>query len=324
MAYFAFAVVKDNFAVVAAVTDKQDSITDRHPTGKLNIANLQSKRLAGTIQIYFRAAIQQDCTPSPSETFHHPMLSTAEIEQYRREGYITPSFRLPESMLSRIRNSHEQLVEKHPEFSDYCPALLAYDTDFLEVAKTSEILTMVSQLIGDDIALWNSSFFAKPARTGTKTPWHQDGEYWPIEPLATCTVWIAIDASTPANGCLQVIPGSHRNRTLAQHQRNTAEGLALPLELDASTFDESKAVNITLEPGQISLHDVYLFHGSDANKSEHSRRGMTLRYMPTTSVYRHADAQNSLGSGKLDLSQRTVYLMKGVDRSGQNDFGKKH
>lgn len=252
------------------------------------------------------------------------MLSTTEIEQYHHEGYITPDYRLPESTLSSIRKSHDQLVDRYPEFSDYCPALLAYDTAFLEVAKTNEILSMVSQLIGGDVALWNSSFFAKPAKTGSKTPWHQDGEYWPIKPLATCTVWIAIDASTPANGCLQVIPGSHRAQTLAQHQRNTAEGLALPLELDTSTFDESKAVNITLEPGQISLHDVYLFHGSDANFSENSRRGMTLRYMPTTSVYQHAEAKNSLGTGKLELSQRTIYLMNGVDRSGQNDFGQKH
>jgi len=261
---------------------------------------------------------------SYSRNAHRKMLSTTEIEQYHRAGYITPDFRLPESALASIRSAHDRLIEKHVEFSDYCPALLAYDTAFLDIAKTTEILRMVSQLIGDDVALWNSSFFAKPAKVGTKTPWHQDGEYWPIEPLATCTVWIAIDASTPANGCLQVIPGSHRDRSLAQHQRNTAEGLALPLELDSSTFDESEAVNITLEPGQISLHDVYLFHGSDANSSDHSRRGMTLRYMPTTSVYRHAEAKNSLGAGKLDLSQRTIYLMSGVDRSGQNDFSQKH
>ena len=252
------------------------------------------------------------------------MLSATEIDQYHRDGYITPDYCLPESVLTSIRSSHDRLVEKHPEFGDYCPALLAYDTGFLEAAKTAEILRMVSQLIGDDIALWNSSFFAKPAKTGTKTPWHQDGEYWPIEPLATCTVWIAIDASTPANGCLQVIPGSHRDQRLAQHRKNTAKGLALPLELDNSTFDESKAVPITLEPGQISLHDVYLYHGSEANLSEHSRRGMTLRYMPTTSVYQHANAKNSLGAGKLDLSQRTIYLMSGVDQSGQNGFSQKH
>lgn len=180
---------------------------------------------------------------------------------------------------------------------------------------------MVAQLIGDDIALWNSSFFAKPASVGTKTPWHQDGEYWPIEPLATCTVWIAIDVSIPENGCLRVIPGSHRERRLAQHSQNDAEGLALNLELKPSEFNEKDAADIVLEPSQVSLHDVYLYHGSDANKSDKSRRGMTLRYMPTTSVYQHDQPTAYVKSeGRLALSQRTVYLMRGVDQSGQNDF----
>ena len=58
---------------------------------------------------------------------------------------------------------------------------------FLEFARTPGILDMVEQLIGSDFALWNSSFFAKPARNGRATPWHQDGEYWPIRPIATCT-----------------------------------------------------------------------------------------------------------------------------------------
>jgi ectoine hydroxylase-related dioxygenase (phytanoyl-CoA dioxygenase family) len=96
--------------------------------------------------------------------------------------------------------------------------------------------------------------------------------------------------------------------------------LALNLELDRSEFDESEAVDIVLEPGQVSLHDVYLFHGSEANKSDMPRRGMTLRYMPTTSVYRHDLKMKSRREGVLDMSQRTVYLMHGIDRSGENDF----
>ena len=252
------------------------------------------------------------------------MLSQTEISQYHNNGYVTPDYRLPDSILSDIRKSHDNLVDRHPEFSDYCPALLAFDTSFLDVARHPDLLEMVTQLIGEDIALWNSSFFAKPAKIGTKTPWHQDGEYWPITPLATCTVWIAIDESMPENGCLQVIPGSHLKQQLATHQENRADGLALPLELVPSVFDESEAVDIILKPGQISLHDVYLYHGSEANRSEHPRRGMTLRYMPTTSVYRHDQSQNILGDGRLDLSQRTIYQMRGVDRSGNNDFSQKH
>ena len=248
------------------------------------------------------------------------MLSQQEIEKYHRDGFVTPDFRLPEAVLEDIRNSHARLIGRHPEFSDYCSALLAFDTWYLTIARRPEILDMVEQLIGEDIALWNSSFFAKPARVGSKTPWHQDGEYWPIRPLATCTVWIAIDASTTRNGCLRVIPGSHQSRQLARHQQNNAEGLALNLELERDQFDESEAVNIELEPGQVSLHDVYLYHGSEANHSDSPRRGMTLRYMPTTSVYQHDLTSKFNPEGVLDMSQRTVYLMRGIDRSGKNDF----
>ena len=179
-------------------------------------------------------------------------------------------------------------------------------------------------MIGDDIALWNSSFFAKPARVGNKTPWHQDGEYWPIRPLATCTVWIAIDASTTKNGCLRVIPGSHRSKRLARHHENNAAGLSLNLELDEGEFDQTNARDIVLERGQISLHDVYLFHGSEPNRSEKPRRAMTLRYMPTTSAYCHNESTRFKRDGVLEMSQRTIYLMRGLDRSGQNDFRIRH
>ncbi len=248
------------------------------------------------------------------------MLTATQIEQYHRDGYVTPDFRLDQSVIDDIRDAHDRLIARHPEYSDYCSALLAYDTWFLTVARIPEILDMVAQVIGDDIALWNSSFFAKPARVGTKTPWHQDGEYWPIEPLATCTVWIAIDASTVENGCLRVIPGSHKSKRLAKHTENNAPGLALNLELNGDEFDESQAENIILEPGQLSLHDVYLYHGSEPNHSDNPRRGMTLRYMPTTSVYKHDESTRFKREGRLVMSQRTIYLMRGVDQSGQNDF----
>ncbi len=248
------------------------------------------------------------------------MLTSSEIEQYRRDGYVTPDFRLDDEILEEIRETHARLVQKHPEFCDYCSALLAYDPWFLNVARRPEILDMVEQVLGGDFALWNSSFFAKPARVGSRTPWHQDGEYWPIEPLATCTVWIALDASTTENGCLRVIPGSHRSQQLARHHRSDAQNIALNLELDASEFDESKAVDIILQPGEISLHDVFLYHGSEPNLSPNPRRGMTLRYMPTTSVYRHAAKTSFEREGRLEMCNRTVYLMRGTDRSGSNDF----
>ena len=221
------------------------------------------------------------------------MLSPVEVECYERDGFVVPDFRLPIETIEWIKADHARLIARHPEFSDYCSALLVHDLCFLNHARNRDILDMVAQLIGPDIALWNSSLFTKPARVGTRTPWHQDGEYWPIRPLATCTVWIALDASTRENGSLRFLPGTHRSGTLASHHHNDAEGNALALELDAEHVDESKAVDVELQPGQVSLHDVYLMHGSEPNRSGRPRRGMTLRFMPTTSVYHHDLGKNA-------------------------------
>ncbi|GIT52865.1 MAG: hypothetical protein Ct9H300mP16_00250 [Pseudomonadota bacterium] len=90
---------------------------------------------------------------------------------------------------------------------------------------------MVEQVIGNDFALWNSSLFAKPASDGQATPWHQDGEYWPIRPVATCTVWIAVDDANTSNGCLRVIPGSHKREDLLRHRTNPDPNLTLNQEL---------------------------------------------------------------------------------------------
>jgi len=242
------------------------------------------------------------------------MLSTTQLEHYNTEGFVIPDFRLDKDTLGTIKGHHERLISRLPEFRDYCPSVLAYDLAFLNYARIPEILDMVEQVLGSHFALWNSSFFAKPAVNGRATPWHQDGEYWPIRPLATCSVWIALDDATPENGCLRFLPGTHRSKELAEHHYNDASGLSLPLELDSKHVDENEAVDVVLKAGQISLHDVYLMHGSEANDSDKPRRGMTLRFMPTSSVYR----RDLPTSGPKDM--RTVYLMRGKDQSGKNDF----
>ncbi len=243
---------------------------------------------------------------------------------YERDGYILPDFRMPEETLEAIRQAHARLVARFPRFADYCPTLLHYDLGFLDFARNPRILDMVEQIIGPDIILWNMSFFAKPARKGRKTPWHQDGEYWSIRPLATCTVWIAVDDSTVENGCLRVIPGSHRTKRLHPHTSNASPDLTLSEELNASEFDESAAVDLVLEAGQVSLHDVYLFHESEPNLSDKPRRGMTMRFMPATSLYdRKVEAATHARFGKDGPKDHTIFLMRGEDRHGGNDFSLK-
>ena len=97
--------------------------------------------------------------------------------------------------------------------------------------------------------------------------------------------------------------------------------MTLNQELQPDEYDETQAVDLELAPGQVSLHDVFLLHGSEANTSDKSRRGMTLRFMPTSSVFDRnlaTDLYHRLGI--TDHSVRTLYPMRGRDQSGQNDF----
>lgn len=250
------------------------------------------------------------------------MLYQEQIEHYHENGYVIPDFQMPEATLDRIKERHAALVERRPDFRNYCPALLDQDEAFVEVCNNAAILDMVEQLIGQDIALWNSSFFAKPALNGQRTPWHQDGKFWPIRPLATCTAWLAVDDATIENGCLRIIRGSHKDRAIKAHNAlgDDAE-VTLFEELDPSTYEEADAVDLVLKAGQISLHDVFLLHGSEANASPNPRRGLTMRFMPTTSLFdREIAAADARERNIVDHSMRPVYLMRGADRHGGNQL----
>ncbi len=249
------------------------------------------------------------------------MLGTTDIAAYHEKGYVVPDYRLSKETLARIRFDHDRLLEKHPEFRDNCSALLHHDLGFLNYARDPAILDMVEQLIGPDICLWNMSFFAKPALNGKKTPYHQDGEYWPIKPLATCTVWIAVDEATQENGCLRYIPGSHKANRLMAHEVNDDPNYTLNRELVKAEYDESEAEDLILPAGGMAFHDVYIAHGSEENRSPHPRRGMTLRLMPTSSVYdRDLAASRHAERGGFNMSHHSIFLLRGKDISGRNDF----
>ncbi len=261
-------------------------------------------------------------------------LASAEVERYRREGWLVPSWRLPETRVSRMVGALEALLTANPGVrpEKLVSAHIEGDEhgngegvrgvrDFLDLARDPEIVELVAGVIGDDVVLWGCHVFCKPAAEGFETPWHQDGHYWPMRPLANCTVWVALEPSTKANGCLRVIPGSQRGQRLWEHLHEERSDLTLNQRLADDAFDERDAVDIELEAGQMSLHDVYMIHGAAANRSGQRRTGVALRYMPSTSVFerdlRPAGGKTGVA---VNFAERPIWLVRGVDRSGRNDF----
>ena len=257
-------------------------------------------------------------------------LSAAEKEQYQREGWVKPQFRLPPARIATMREALDDLIRRNPGVrpEKLVSAHIEGDNgegvrgnaDFLALARDAELVDLVSSVIGEDVILWGCHVFCKPPVDGYETPWHQDGHYWPIRPLANCTVWVALEDSKRDNGCLRVIPGSHHGEVLHAHLHEDRTDLTLNQRMADGTFDEASAVDVELEAGEMSLHDVYMIHGARPNTSTRRRTGVALRYMPATSLFdrklRPVDGQTGV---PVNFAQRPLWLLKGVDRSG-NDF----
>ena len=262
-------------------------------------------------------------------------LTTAERERYAREGWVVPAWRLPAARVATMRAALDRLIADNPgirperlvsaHLEDENTEGVRGQRAFLDLASDPELVELVADAIGPDVILWGCQVFCKPGGDGLETPWHQDGHYWPIRPLATCTAWIALDPSTRANGCLRVIPGSHRARRLLKHLREDRSDVVLTSRVDDPEFDETKAVDIELEPGQMSLHDVYMIHGAAPNRAPQRRAGVAIRYMPGSSVFDRAlMPTNALSGYTVDFARRPLWLLRGEDRTGRNDFAIGH
>ena len=258
-------------------------------------------------------------------------LSRDEIERFRDAGIVIPRYRLPSARIDGLRATLDRLIAANPTVRPERLVSVHIEgrnsegvrgsRDFLALAREPAILDLVEQLIGPDIILWGCQIFCKPGGDGMEVPWHQDGHYWPIRPLATCTVWVALDRSTVENGCLRVIPGSHRGQRLYDHLREDRDDVVLNQAVKPGEFDPSAALDVELEPGQMSMHDVYLIHGSNPNRSPKRRAGVAIRYMPATSLFDRGLMARSAASGyTVDFTSRPIWLLRGVDRTGRNDF----
>ncbi len=206
-----------------------------------------------------------------------------EVATYRRDGLVIPGYRLPEGQLQRLREALDRLIADNPQVrpEQLISAHVARgggervkgNEAFLEFAHDAAILDLVESIIGGDIVLWGCQVFCKPPGDGMEVPWHQDGRYWPIRPLATCTVWVALDRSTRENGCMRFIPGSHSGR-IYRHRKDERPDLALDLVLEDGEADRAAARDVELAAGQMSMHDVFLVHGSEPNRSPRRRAGV--------------------------------------------------
>lgn len=212
------------------------------------------------------------------------MTTTIEIDtdqreavgRFHRDGYLGPyTLRTPDEM-ARIREyvEREVLLVQGPNEKNPLQCRHLDDRAVYDLISDADVLGRLRPLIGDDIVVWATYFFNKEPG-GAEIPWHQDANYWPIEPPLNVSIWMAIDEVTAENSCVQLVPGSHRSVVPHVPAR---DGMAFRQEADPDHVDAEAAVDMELAPGQYFIFNERLLHHSHANRSDRRRLGLSARY----------------------------------------------
>ena len=232
-------------------------------------------------------------------------LDSTQVEHYRRHGYVFPVPALAAAEAAGIR----AIIENFEQCSGLAAGHVIRNKGHLKLTGLYElifhqrVLDAVESVLGPDILCWGSSLFVKEANDPGFVAWHQDAYYWGLEPDDVVSAWIALYPSTVENGAMRVIPGSQRLPPLS-HRKSAAESanMLFTHEELAGDVDESKAVDITLAQGDMSLHHVKILHGSPPNRSPGRRMGYAIRY-----VAPHVKQRGDMNSAT---------LVRGADRYG--------
>jgi ectoine hydroxylase-related dioxygenase (phytanoyl-CoA dioxygenase family) len=207
------------------------------------------------------------------------VLSQTAVKQFVEQGYYVNNGALfSDEKFSRLYDIFiEHLSSKGSKKSDELDTPHFQDERLFDFLMDEHVLDIVEDCIGPNIGLWSSHFISKDPKTGRPTPWHSDAGYWQGRFdtfTGIVTIWLALERSDRGNGCMKVIPGTHRKE----------DGEYVPVD-DRNTFrfalqniDESEAVYFELDPNEFSLHDSRLIHGAEANTSDRRRTGYTMRY----------------------------------------------
>ena len=230
-------------------------------------------------------------------------LTAEQKKQYQEDGYLVFPELFAEADVARcLRRLEELVLERRPrpaeirmqvepvvergEASASGPldalrkveCLVGNDDVFLALAKDPRLLGPVTDLLGPDIKLFRDALMMKPAHHGSAKPYHQDSAYWAIDPPDLCSAWIALDAATVENGCMRVLPGSHRWGVM--EHKHLAD-----FQVEEEQLDLSREVTVPLPPGGVLLFHSLLLHATSPNCSDFPRRAMIVSYMSARSRY---------------------------------------
>lgn len=228
-------------------------------------------------------------TPPPSSLAPH-RTPDATRDRFNQQGYLCPLPALTDAETQRYLSLYNAFHAKHKAKLDALRPnekwKITSDTHFAfkwvhEIVTHPRILDEVEKVLGPNILAWNTNWFTKMPGDKTYVSWHQDGTYWNLAPVEVLTAWVALMPATSENGCMRVVPGTHTKPFMPQRETYATDNALSRGQEIAVEVDEKQAVDFILKPGEMSLHHIWIVHGSNANRTTIPRIGIAIRYLST-------------------------------------------
>jgi len=221
-------------------------------------------------------------------------ISTEQQAFYRDQGYLIVRGLLDAQDIADLRVIHSEATERgraelaagakfRPTIwerdvgADGQPVLrkvanpFKNDPAFRRIFTSRKVLGVVHDLLGPELYYHSSKMMCKPPKVGRRKPWHQDFGYWPDMQPQQLTLWVAVDAATRENGCMQLIPESHK-RGLIKHEQIE------DWQIREDGIEDEQILHAEMEPGDALFFDVLTLHASDPNRSDDSRLSAIIDY----------------------------------------------
>lgn len=226
-------------------------------------------------------------------------VTDSEIEQFWTDGVVVLRRILPTSWLDALAEPLERTITRgetvdlgaidggtpgRPQFNAGVDHW-RHDPTFAAFALRSPVAPIVAGLLRSDrVVLWEDSVLVKEPGTPFETRFHADAGYFHCDGEQICTVWIPLDAATPASGMLRWVRGSHRftdsfrpNLFVTDEPIEGTRGHVVPDVLGTPEL-ASRVVTFDVEPGDVTVHHARTLHGAPANRSSQRRRAISVRY----------------------------------------------
>ena len=224
-------------------------------------------------------------------------MSPESVERYTKDGLLFPIRVLPAVEAVRYRDELEEVARAVGEKRRRFDNLHLYFPWAYRLASEEQLLNVVESILGSDLVVDGTLVFYKPPHDSSYASWHQDSVYsgWHLTP--SVSAWIALTPSERSNGCMRAIPGSHKGGLL-DHDNvvddpNLLNRRGERIRMDV---DETTAVDIVLQPGEMSLHHTNIVHGSNANGSDGPRIGFIVRFVTSRATDRGREVMRVRGN----------------------------